>query len=129
MKVVVLLYNTCCIYEIVILNYFLKFTGKQVEFVSINGNPVNTIEGYSINVTGKLRDINIKDVELLVIPGGDVNEINNKYVWNYIWEIKENNGLIAAICAGVDVLDSAGILKEIESTHSTDIVDGLNTAF
>ena len=34
MKTVVLLYNTSCIYEIVILNYFLKYTGKEIVFVS-----------------------------------------------------------------------------------------------
>lgn len=34
MKTVVLLYDSSCIYEIVILNYFLKVTGKDVVFVS-----------------------------------------------------------------------------------------------
>ena len=32
MKTVVLLYDTSCIYEIVILNYFLKVTGKEMIF-------------------------------------------------------------------------------------------------
>lgn len=34
MKTMVLLYDTSCIYEIVILNYFLKATGKEMIFVS-----------------------------------------------------------------------------------------------
>ena len=38
MKTVVLLYPTSCIYEIVILNYFLHFAGKEVLFVSPDGN-------------------------------------------------------------------------------------------
>ena len=37
MKTVVLLYDTSCIYEIVILNYFLKVTGKEMQFVSLDG--------------------------------------------------------------------------------------------
>ena len=37
MQSVVLLYPTCCIYEIVILNYFLKVTGGDVVFVSMDG--------------------------------------------------------------------------------------------
>ena len=37
MKTVVLLYPTSCIYEIVILNYFLHFAGKEVLFVSPDG--------------------------------------------------------------------------------------------
>ena len=39
MKTMVLLYDTSCIYEIVILNYFLKVTGKEMIFVSPEGNP------------------------------------------------------------------------------------------
>jgi len=38
----------------------------------------------------------------------------------YLKELKENNILIAGICAGVDLLDDAGILKGLKSTHSTD---------
>ncbi len=121
MKTVVLLYNTSCIFEIVILNYFLKCTGKDVVFVSHDGNPIVATEGYSINVSGKLLDIDPKDVELLIVPGGDITEIDHSKVWEYLTDVQSNQGLIAGICAGVDVLDHAGILKTIESTHSSDL--------
>ena len=42
MKTVVLLYDTSCIYEIVILNYFLKVTGKEMQFVSLDGKEITT---------------------------------------------------------------------------------------
>ena len=48
MKTVVLLYDTSCIYEIVILNYFLKVTGKEMQFVSLDGKEITTTEGYRI---------------------------------------------------------------------------------
>lgn len=121
MKTVVLLYNTSCIYEIVILNYFLKCTGKDVVFVSHDGNPIVATEGYSINVSGKLLDISPEDVELMIVPGGDINEIDHSEVWEYLADVRSNQGLIAGICAGVDVLDHAGILETIESTHSSDL--------
>lgn len=120
MKTVVLLYNTSCIYEIVILNYFLKFTGKDVVFASMDGEPVTAMEGYSINVNRKLTDINPKEVELIIVPGGNIKEIDHGIVWEYLQEVKSNDGLIAGICAGVDVLDHAGILEGISSTHSTE---------
>lgn len=75
MRTVVLLYDTSCIYEIVILNYFLKFTGKDVTFVSMDGNPITSMEGYSINVSGKLTDIPVKDIELIIVPGGNIKEL------------------------------------------------------
>ena len=121
MKTVVLLYNTSCIYEIVILNYFLKYTGKDIVFVSYDGNPIIAMEGYSINVSDKLLDISPKDVELMIVPGGDITEIDHSEVWEYLVDVHSNQGLIAGICAGVDVLDHAGILETIESTHSGDL--------
>ena len=35
--------------------------------------------------------------------------------------MKDKGGLIAGICAGVDVLDHAGVLEGIVSTHSDDL--------
>lgn len=121
MKSVVLLYNTCCIYEIVILNYFLKYSGKNVEFVSIDGNAITSMEGYSINVSGIMTNTNTKNIELMIIPGGNIKEIDNKIVWEYIKQIHSDNALIAGICAGVDVLDHSGVLDVIDSTHSTEL--------
>lgn len=120
MKTVVLLYNTSCIYEIVILNYFLKCTGKDVVFVSYDGNPIIAAEGYSINVSDKLLNISPEDVELMIVPGGDITEIDCSEVWEYLADVRSNQGLIAGICAGVDVLKHAGILETIESTYSGD---------
>ena len=121
MQTVVLLYNTSCIYEIVILNYFLKFTGKNVAFVSVDGNSITAMEGYSINVSEKLTDIDAKNIELMIVPGGSIKEIDNDLVWNYLKNVQKNKGIIAGICAGVDVLEHAGILEGIESTHSSEL--------
>ena len=121
MSVVVLLYNTCCIYEIVILNYFLHYTGKKVRFTSIDGEPITAMEGYSINVDGKFSDIDINEIELLIVPGGNIQEIDVPSVWDCLKDVNASNTLIAAICAGVDVLDHAGILAGILSTHSSEL--------
>lgn len=121
MKTVVLLYPTSCIYEIVILNYFLHFAGKEVLFVSPNGTPITAMEGYSINVSGKLTDIAPDEIELAIVPGGNIKAIDNPIVWNCLKDIKSRGGILAAICAGVDVLDHAGILDGVVSTHSSDL--------
>ena len=119
METVVLLYNTSCIYEIVILNYFLHYAGKKVTFASIDGKPVSAMEGYSINVDSRLGDIDTDGIELLIVPGGNIQEIDTPFVWNYLKKVQANDTIIAAICAGVDVLDHAGILEGILSTHSS----------
>ena len=104
MQSVVLLYPTCCIYEIVILNYFLKVTGGDVVFVSMDGNPVTATEGYSMNVSARLTDIDAAQTKLMVIPGGDIREIDQEIVYEYLRKVRDKKGILAGICAGVDVL-------------------------
>lgn len=100
MKTTVLLYNTACLYEIVALNYFLNFSGKDVAFVSLDGKPITSMEGYSVNVSGKLMDINTENVELMIVPGGNIKEIDNDTVWDYLKKVQKNKALIAGICSG-----------------------------
>lgn len=118
MKTVVLLYDTSCIYEIVILNYFLKVTGKEMLFVSLDGKMITATEGYRIEPEKRLDQVDPKDLELLVIPGGDIAKIDTLKVWEYLKRVHDSEGRIAAICAGVDVVEHAGLLEGIESTHS-----------
>ena len=118
MKSVVLLYETCCIYEIVITNYFLQCTGHEIVFATLDGKPVTAQEKFSINATCALNEIDPKEVELLLIPGGDISSIDNEEVYSFIRAVMDNKQLVAGICNGVDELDNAGILEGIESTHS-----------
>ncbi len=118
MKTVVLLYETCCIYEIVITSYFLQYSGHELVFATPDGAPVTAKERFSLNATCALNDIDPKDVELLLVPGGDISSIANEEVYSFIRAVVENKHLVAGICNGVDELENAGILKEIESTHS-----------
>ena len=98
MKTVVLLYETCCIYEIVITNYFLQYAVHEIIFA--------------------LNEIDPKEVELFLVPGGDISSIDNEEVYSFIRAVVDNKHLVAGICNGVDELDNAGILNGIESTHS-----------
>lgn len=120
MKNIFLVYDNCCFYEIVILNYFMKFTEQEVLLCSIDGEAVNCMEGYSVNTDISLDDIDINDVRSLTITGGDISAINNTQVHTLIQTLADRETLISAICAGVDVLESAGILSGIKSTHSED---------
>lgn len=83
-----LVYDDCCFYEIVILSYFMKFTGQDIKLCS---------------------------------PGGKIAPINTAEVHSLIQNLKKKDAVLAAICAGVDVLDEAGALQGIKSTHSGDL--------
>lgn len=120
MKDVFIVYNTSCFYEIVILNYFMSFTKCDVVMCSLDGKPIRTMEGYSVNVDMALSDVDKAQIRSFIVPGGNISYINNEETRTYLQGLKEKNILIAGICAGVDLLDEAGILKGLKSTHSTD---------
>ncbi len=121
MKDVFIIYNTCCFYEIVILNYFMSCTGCDVVLCSLDGQPIRTTEGYSVNADMALGDVAIEQIRSFIIPGGDISLINHELLHQYLQDIKKKNRLIAAICAGVNLLEDAGILEGIQSTHSMDL--------
>lgn len=120
MKDVFLVYDTSCFYEIVILNYFMSVTGCDMVFCSLDGKAVRTTEGFSVNVDMPFKEVDKKQIRSLIIPGGDIAAIDNEDVKAYLQELKKQKVLIAGICAGVDVLDHAGILQDVKSTHSAE---------
>ena len=128
MKDVFLVYNTSCFYEIVILNYFMKFSDCDMVFASLDGNAITAMEGFSVNVDTSLKELDRDKIRSFIIPGGNVSEIDNAEVKAYLQDLKGRDVLIAGICAGVDVLDNAGILCDVKSTHSTneDLVNDKN---
>ncbi len=117
MKDVVLLYNDCCIYEIVNLTYFLKATGSELVFCSLDGGKITAFEGYSILPDTALKNIDLSDVRSFIIPGGEISNIDQDIVYDCLRTLHNSNALIAGICAGVDVLDKAGLLKDIHSAQ------------
>ncbi|MDO5423636.1 MAG: DJ-1/PfpI family protein [Eubacteriales bacterium] len=120
MKDVFLVYNSACFYEIVILSYFMKFTNCDVIFCSLDGSAVRAMEGFSVNADMALEEIDKDQVRSFIIPGGGISAIDHDEVKQYLRELNGRKVLIAGICAGVDILDKAGLLENIRSTHSTE---------
>ena len=120
MKDVFLVYNTSCFYEIVILNYFMNFSNCDMVFCSLDGESIKAMEGFSVNVDMSLKDIKKEEIRSFVVPGGNISAIDNADVKTFLKDLKRRDVLIAGICAGVDILDDAGILCDVKSTHSTD---------
>lgn len=121
MKDVFLVYDTSCFYEIITLNYFFSFSHRDVLLCSPDGKAVRTMEGYSINPDAALSDLSAGQIRTFVVPGGRIADIDTPEVWDLLRRLKQQGALIAGICAGVDVLDHAGILEGLKSTHSADL--------
>ncbi|HHX11698.1 MAG TPA: hypothetical protein GX731_02670 [Clostridiales bacterium] len=115
-----LIYDDCCFFEIVILSYFLKIKNQEVQYCSMNGSSVRSMEGFSVNVDLSVEELDTDNIKCFVIPGGDVKPINNDVIFSLLLDLKEKGSVIAAICAGVDILNKAGVLDGVHSTHSDD---------
>ncbi len=120
MKDVFLVYNKCCFYEIVILNYFMNFSHCDMVFCTLDGKPIRAMEGFTVNADAPLNSLEKGEIRSFVLPGGNIPEIDTAEVHAYLQDLKKRGALIVGICAGVDVLDRAGILRDVQSTHSTD---------
>ncbi len=121
MKTGIILYDTSCIFEIVILNYFLKYNEKELVFISMDGKPIISTEGYSINVDKSISEVSAKDFELIVVPGGDISVVDTSEVYKFLNNAYNNKAVIAGICAGVDLLENSGLLNNVNSTKNTDL--------
>ncbi|MGM9662765.1 MAG: DJ-1/PfpI family protein [Oscillospiraceae bacterium] len=120
MKDVFLIYDRCCFYEIVTLSYFMRFSGCDMAFCAPAGRPVRAMEGFTVQPDLALEELDPEQVRSFILPGGAVSAVNRPEVWRLLQELKAKQALIAGICAGVDVLDDAGLLGDVRSTHSTD---------
>jgi len=120
MKDIFLVYNTSCFYEIVILNYFLSVSNCDMVFCSLDGQSIKTMEGFSVNVDMSLKDIDKEQIRSFIVPGGYISAVDYEGVHTYLQDLKGRGVIIGGICAGVDVLEHAGILEDVKSTHSTD---------
>lgn len=120
MKDVVLLYDTCCVYEIANTNYYLRFTGADVAFAAVDQKTVTAMEGFSLNADVNINEIDFADVRSLIIPGGDKRNLGTPQVKKAIRTAFERGCLVAAICAAVDVVEDAGVLAGLASTHTVD---------
>lgn len=121
MKHVFLLYDTSCFFEIVILNYFMSLTGCEMVFCSLDGQPVQAMEGYSVNVDTALKDVDPEQVRCFIVPGGDISHVDTGQVHSCLRDLNARQVLIGGICAGVDLLGHAGILDGRRSTQSEDL--------
>ena len=99
----------------------MSFSNCDMVFCSLDGKPVRAMEGFSVNVDLPLEALDKEQIRSFILPGGNISEIDMPEVKAYLQYLKKREILIAGICAGVDVLDHAGILHDAKSINSSDV--------
>ena len=127
MKDVFLVYDKSCFYEIVILNYFMSFSNCDMVFCSLDGKPVRTMEGFSVNVDMPLEALEKDQIRSFILPGGNIAEIDTPEVKSYLQAlmkraISQLKLRRSWICSPVKMIfrkqsTSGNIIKECSSTE------------
>lgn len=111
MNTYVLVYNSFVQFEVVLAAYFMK-TQSEVHTLGLNSMPVISCEGFSINPSAVLGNMDVNAIDLLVIPGGEVGELAaNESLLALIRSMNAAGKTVAGICGGVTVLKAAGVLE------------------
>ena len=120
MKGIILFSNLMEDNEALGTNALLRRSGINISSVSLEvTKTVKTSYNQEIIADLHISEINIKDYDFLVIPGGPYvsKTINdNEKIYKIINEFKDQNKLIAAICAAPRFLGRTGILDNLEYT-------------
>lgn len=90
----------------------------EVKTVGVNDNFLLGAHGVKVEADLLKEDIDLKDLECIVLPGGmpgTINLANDNKVLETIKYCVDNNKLIAAICAAPSILGKLGILNGKEA--------------
>ncbi|TFG56156.1 MAG: hypothetical protein E4H30_05170 [Methanomassiliicoccus sp.] len=125
-RIFYLLYDGYAGFELVFVANILK--DRSSATVGFGKEPVRSLEKLSTVVDLDIEELDPKDVDLLVIPGGvPANIISDpsmkdrvEVLVSKLKAIHEGGGKLAAICGGPDFLAHAGILDGKRCTHNVD---------
>ncbi len=105
------------------ISYLTPEINKSEQFdliyFSKYGKSITSMGGLQIKPTTSLNEINFKDIDMLILPGGSAWEKEeNKEVDNITKKLFENGKSIAAICAATTYLGQLGILNDLKHTSN-----------
>jgi protease I len=130
-KGIVLLENGFQEAELLYPYYRLQEAGYDVHLVSEKeGEKYEGECGYTLKSDKAAKDVNVKDYEVLVIPGGrgpDRMRIKEDIV-NLVKEAEENDLVISSICHGAQVLIDAEVVKGKKATCWYSVATDLKNA-
>lgn len=97
-----------------------KYGNYTVVSFSQNGESVVSTGGLVNAVQGSLESLNIDDIDLLLLPGGEAWEQGgNLEVLSFVRKAADSNKHIAAICGATIALGRAGLLNDVPHTSNS----------
>lgn len=119
-KIIVYLFNGFSDWEIAYLSPELKKSDAfDLVYLSADGRPVTSMGGLSVVPDASLADIQVGDVTMLILPGGDAWDRGGNTEVNTLVDAMAAKGKpIAAICAATAYLGRRGYLDDVKHTSN-----------
>lgn len=110
MKTCIFVYEGFVHFEVMLTSLLMKKAGDVI-VAGLDGNFVESYEGFTIKPDQSIADLKLSDLDLFIVPGGNPEEIYmNPVLLETLGKININKTVIAAICAGPLHLAKAGLL-------------------
>lgn len=109
---------------------YLRLKEEGFEVISVGTGTKNSYkskDGYEIKVDTQIENINPKDFDAVIIPGGYAPDILRRFpkIINFVKDLFNSGKVVASICHGSWVLASADILKGKTATSFFAIKDDI----
>lgn len=119
MKIIIYVYNGITMLDAIGPYEVLRnMTDAEVYFVAEKRGEITADSGFiDINVKHSIADM--KEADILVIPGstiGFINEMKKENVLKWIKEMDQKTKWTTSVCAGSMLLASAGLLRGLKAT-------------
>jgi protease I len=110
--------------------YRLQEEGLEVEVASIARGRIHGKHGYEVAVDKVLRDVDPKEYDLLVLPGGKAPATLRKEpaAIAIAQDFMRSNKPVAAICHGPQILITAGVLSGRHATCYPSVAEELQAS-
>jgi putative intracellular protease/amidase len=128
MKIVIYLYNGITMLDAIGPYEVLRnMEGAEVCFVAEQKGEIKADSGF-IDINAKYSIDEVKEADILVIPGstiGFINELKNKKVLQWVKEIDQTTKWTTSVCTGSTILAAAGLLNGLKATSHWKVINVL----
>ena len=113
-KTAVLLYNTCCLFELTVALEMLKMAEKPVVYFAKELKPIRTEEGMLVIADNTFEQLNVDEYDSLLITGATDAQsmVEDESTQEFVSKFYDAGTLIGAISIAPILLLKLGYLKE-----------------
>jgi len=108
MTAYIMCYNSFALFETILISYFFN-AKKETKMIGIDKKVISS-EGITINTDNLLNEIQLMSDDVLVIPGGNINNLLGRESVSDFVRYAFNKGIIiGCICSGRDYISNLNL--------------------